>query len=63
MNPTPDEIKQARTQAGLTQTEAGRLVHAALRTWQQWEYGEAQMNLAIWELFNIKVKLKAIKKP
>jgi len=52
--PTPKEIKQARLKAGLTQTEAGALVHVALRTWQQWEHGDFKMSCGLWELFNIK---------
>lgn len=56
--PTPDEIKQARKEAGLTQTQAAELVHAKMRTWQDWEGGKAKINLAAWELFLIKkVKL------
>ncbi len=50
------KIRKARLDSGLTQTQAGKLVHAKLRTWQDWEYGKRPMNLASWELFNIKVK-------
>jgi len=55
--PAPSEIKSARLAAGLTQTEAATLVHAGLKTWQNWESesGEARaMPLAAWELFLIK---------
>jgi len=55
-NPTPKEIKQARLNAGLTQTKAANLVHCGLRTWQQWEAGDRKMHAAMWELFNIKTK-------
>lgn len=54
--PTGTDIRAARQAAGLTQTAAGRLVHAALRTWQQWEAGDAAMPLASWELFRIKAR-------
>lgn len=55
-NPTPDEIKAARKGAGITQTEAGALVHTTVRTWQQWEAGDRKMHLAFWELFQLKTK-------
>lgn len=42
--PEPDDIRAARTAAGLTQTEAGAVVHASLRTWQQWEAGDRKMH-------------------
>ena len=54
MNPTPDEIKAARQQVGLTQTQAGALLHTTCRTWQQWEAGDRAMHAAFWELFQIK---------
>jgi hypothetical protein len=58
-NPTPEEIRQAREAAGLTQTEAGKLVYTQCRVWQQWEaipgtQGYRRMHPAFWELFNIK---------
>ena len=55
--PTPAEVKAARVAAGLTQTEAAALVHAGLKTWQNWESegGEARkIRLPSWELFLIK---------
>lgn len=59
-NPSPAEIRAARESAGLTQTEAGRLVHTTCRTWQQWEAeegadGHRRMHPAFWELFLIKL--------
>ncbi len=53
-SPSPAEIKAARESANLTQNAASALVHAALNTWQKWEYGNRAMMLAIWELFLIK---------
>ena len=53
-NPTPDDVRVAREAAGLTQTQAGALVHAGCRTWQQWEAGERRMHPAFWELFRAK---------
>lgn len=54
--PIPQEIVAARNDAGLTQTEAGRLVHTTCRTWQQWEAGDRKMHPAFWELFSLKTK-------
>jgi DNA-binding transcriptional regulator YiaG len=56
-NPTPEQIKQARKDAGLTQTKAAALLYSTPRAWQKWEYGEARMQLAMFELFKIKTGL------
>jgi putative transcriptional regulator len=56
-NPTPDKIKQAREQAGLTQTQAAELIYKGLRTWQQWERGDRAMDPALWELFRLKITM------
>ncbi|OZB49424.1 MAG: transcriptional regulator [Polynucleobacter sp. 39-45-136] len=53
--PLSEEIRAARQSAGLTQTKAAALIHATCRAWQKWEAGDAKMNLASWELFNIKI--------
>lgn len=53
-NPNPNEIKEARQAAGLTQTQAAKLVHVVLSSWQRWEAGERKMHPAYWELFLIK---------
>jgi putative transcriptional regulator len=52
--PTPDEIKAARAEAGLTQTKAAEVIYCTLRGWQDWEGGQRKMDLAKWELFLIK---------
>lgn len=57
-SPAPAEIKTAREQAGLTQTQAAQLVHGTMRSWQDWEGGKRKMHPAIWELFNIKINTK-----
>ena len=55
--PSPQEIKEARVQAGLTQAQAGALVGApSQRTWQDWEGGRRNMPAAKWELFLLKTK-------
>ena len=57
--PSPQEIKEARVQAGLTQAQAGALVGApSKRTWQDWEGGRRNMPAAKWELFQQKIKGK-----
>lgn len=61
-NPTPNEIKQARIKAGLTQTQAAELIYSTMRTWQDWEgnptHGKVpRMHPGLWELFQAKVKL------
>lgn len=62
-NPAPAEVRAARERAGLTQTEAARLVHTSLRSWQQWEAeagttGHRSMHPAFWELFQIKTAMR-----
>ena len=54
LSPTKEEIRNERNLAGLTQTEAARLIYSTLRTWQDWEGGIAQMHPGLWELFLIK---------
>ena len=56
--PTPWDLKAFRITAGLTQTEAGALVGAALRTWQSWEAGDRKMPAPKWELFCLKASAK-----
>lgn len=53
---TPDQIKEARRKAGLTQEQAAKLVHVTTRAWQLWEAGDRKMHPACWELFTIKTK-------
>lgn len=52
--PTKQEIKKARLDAGLTQTQAAALIYLSCRAWQQYESGNRQMYPAFWELFLIK---------
>lgn len=55
ISPTPEEIKQARTDAGLTQTEAAETIYCSLGAWKKWESGERQMHPAFWALFSMKI--------
>ena len=59
-NPSPSEVRAVRELAGLTQTQAGALVHPTCRTWQHWEAEQGTkdhraMHPAFWELFTSKV--------
>jgi DNA-binding transcriptional regulator YiaG len=55
---SPAIFRAAREAAGLTQTEAGALIHCALRTVQDWEAGKRKMHKAFWDLFLRKVAEK-----
>ena len=52
--PLPEEIKQARRDAGLTQTQAAKMIYCSLGAWKKWEAGERKMHPAFFELFLIK---------
>lgn len=52
---TPQEIRQAREAAGLTQAQAAALVHSHKITWCNWESGKFPVDPARWELFRLKV--------
>lgn len=54
--PATEQIKQARTDAGLTQTQAAAVIYKKCRAWQQWEAGDRKMDAAFFELFLIKTK-------
>lgn len=51
---TPKELQKARKRAGLTQTEAAKLVYRSLATWRNWELGRTKLDQAAAELFLIK---------
>jgi putative transcriptional regulator len=54
--PRPATIRKARHRLGLTQTEAGFVINAKMRTWQDWEGGQRKMPRAKWDLFVIKTR-------
>lgn len=58
MTPTPAQIRQTRSSLGLTQADAAKLLHMALRTYNDQERGIAKMGGAAWELMQIKLKEK-----
>lgn len=60
--PKSSDVLKARQAAGLTQDQAGELVHSGWRTWQNWESDNPdegrEMHPASWELFNVKVNAR-----
>jgi len=54
--PTPKEIRKAREEAGLTQTEAGERVWMSLRAWQDWEGGKREMLPIVFWAFKQKTR-------
>lgn len=56
MSPSPEDVREARKNTVLTQEQAGALIGATRRAWQEWESGRRNMPGAKWELFQIKVK-------
>ena len=60
--PTPEKITAARVAAGLTQKEAAELVHLGTPgRWAEYESGVRNIDTARWELFQLKVWLRARK--
>ena len=54
--PTPNAIKKARENVGLTQTEAAERVWMSLRAWQDWEAGKRTMLPIVFWAFQQKTK-------
>jgi|JI9StandDraft_1071089.scaffolds.fasta_scaffold06362_12 DNA-binding transcriptional regulator YiaG len=55
-NPTPEEIRDARSRIGHSQKAAADMIHATERAWQEWEAGNRRMHPGLWELFQIKCR-------
>jgi len=56
-SPTPEEIKEARIAAGLTQAQAAKKIFSdSYRSWQNYESGERSMHPAIWWCFIQRTK-------
>jgi hypothetical protein len=49
--PKAQTVRRVRQRAELTQEQAADLVYCRVRRWQSWEYSEAPMHPAFWELF------------
>lgn len=58
-SPASKEIRDLRQSAGLTQSQAAAIVHASLRSWQEWEAGDSAMHPGLWELFSERVSRPA----
>lgn len=56
MNITTAIVKQARTEANLTQRQAAELIYCTERQWRNYEIGVTNMPRGLWELFCIKTK-------
>lgn len=51
--PSPDILRKARTQLGLTQAQAARLAFVSLRAWVKYESGERAVPAPTWALFRL----------
>lgn len=56
--PSPSEVRRLRKALGLTQAQAAQLVHATMRSWQNWESEKSGPNMSeqTWELFRLKTR-------
>lgn len=54
--PTPDEMKQLREAAGLTQEQAAALIWYGADQWAAWESGEKRMHPCAWWAFQQRLK-------
>lgn len=54
-NPTPDEIRDARMAASLSQSQAAALIDGTMRGWQGYEAGERRMHPGLWRLFRARL--------
>lgn len=57
-NPSPAQVRSWRERAGLTQSDAARLIYGSKRAWANWESEEPsiarKMHPGLFELFKIK---------
>lgn len=56
-NPTPDEVREARLAAGLSQSQAATLIDGTMRAIQGYEAGERRMHAGLWRLFRARLSL------
>ena len=54
-SPSAADIKKARTQAGLTQIQAARLIDLPPPRWSEYETGKVRMSWQMWRLFRLLV--------
>lgn len=58
-SPSPTEIIERRTENGLSQVAAARMLPGvSVSTWRAWEYGQNPMHPSFWELFTLKLLLR-----
>lgn len=56
--PTPEQLFAARSAAGLSQSQAAKLVHySGATSWAACEQGKERIGLARWHLFLLLTKL------
>lgn len=61
--PSGKDIKTTRTLIKLTQQAAAEVVHRKdSARWREWESGRHDIDMAVWELFLIKTKLRQVTK-
>ena len=53
-NPTPEQIKKSRLNAGLTQAQAAAVIYKQILAWQRYASGDGSMDCALYELFMLK---------
>lgn len=57
---TPEQVKNARKSAGLTQAQAASVIHADVSRWGGYECGARNMPFVVFDYFLIKTKQKSI---
>ena len=58
--PTPEQIKNARLAAKMTQKQAAETLYINLKSWQKYESGDRSMYPAFFELLLIKTGQKTL---
>jgi transcriptional regulator with XRE-family HTH domain len=53
-------VKAARSEAGLTQAQAAKIIHTSINNWQNWEQGRYKVAPALYELFLLKTGQAAV---
>ena len=53
-HPDPELIRETRGGVCQTQAQAAAVVHATVRTWQDWEAGRRRMPLVAWQVYLLR---------
>jgi DNA-binding XRE family transcriptional regulator len=56
--PNKDELAEFRREHGLSQSQAAKLIYTPTSTWQKWELGINGIHPGLWELFQLKAKVR-----